>query len=205
MRVACAGKVRLVAGPYAGEAAVECSVWANLTAWRSPLWSHGTRLLMVMSSRSRSMRCRCLLRVIVFWTCCKQEEVHHWSCAGSQIGFELRAFFMPNVQRVGNTAGAYTAPHHHWHLPCDREFTHSIRRYLPNRGPTFQSNRDVWCTGARAALRSPGTTREACFFVTPSCLHASWTSTTPSELIATCPRRRSWATAVSSPRTIVSQ
>lgn len=92
---------RLVAGPDAGEAAVECSVWANLTAWRSPVWSHSSSLLMILSSPSRSILCRCLLSVAVFWTGRKQDVIDHWPCAGSSVGVELRAFLlMPNDGRL---------------------------------------------------------------------------------------------------------
>jgi hypothetical protein len=95
------------AGPDAGEAAVECSVWTNFTAWISPPWSRSTRLCMILASPVRFMLCRCLLSTIVFWTGRRRSVFHHWSCAGSRVGVELRAF-LPHVRpkQVGSTAYA---------------------------------------------------------------------------------------------------
>lgn len=64
------------------------------------MWSHGSRLLTILSSPSRSILCRCLLSVAVFWTGRKQDVVDHWPCAGSSVGVELRAFLMPNDGRL---------------------------------------------------------------------------------------------------------
>jgi len=65
------------------------------------VWSHSSSLLMILSSPSRSILCRCLLSVAVFWTGRKQDVIDHWPCAGSSVGVELRAFLlMPNDGRL---------------------------------------------------------------------------------------------------------
>lgn len=114
------------------------------------MWSHGSRLLMILSSPSRSILCRCLLSVAVFWTGRKQDVLDHWPCAGSSVGVELRAFLL--MSNDGRLATQQTPTLHlivtdirhvtkllayepiDKHLPIDGEKSSPVGPHAPGQG-----------------------------------------------------------------------
>ena len=120
----------------------------------------------------------------MLWTGRKRDVVHHWPCAGSRIGVERRAFLMPNNRRLAtqqtptlhliiidilHVTKYCTYQASDKYLPIDGKKSSGVGPYAPGQG----------CARVRPE-RHP-------FSATPSPLHTSRRSTSPSDFVSIYP------------------